>query len=72
MVTTRDYHNKWSQEEDKYHTVTHMWNLKYGTNEPIYRTETHIENWLVVAKGKGAGSQKIITKKENTDRVCKH
>ena len=30
-----------------------MWNLKYGTNEPIYKTETNskdIENRLVVAK----------------------
>ena len=29
-----------------------MWNLNYGTNEPIYKTETDIENRLVVAKGK--------------------
>ena len=31
-----------------------MWNLKYGANEPIYKTEidlTNIENRLVVAKG---------------------
>ena len=21
--------------------VTYMWNLKYGTNEPIYKTETN-------------------------------
>ena len=21
--------------------ITYMWNLKYGTNEPIYKTETH-------------------------------
>ena len=35
-----------------------MWNLKYGTNEPIYKTETDsdIENRLVVAKGEGGGS----------------
>ena len=27
--------------KDKYHTIiTYMWNLKYGTNEPIYKTET--------------------------------
>ena len=34
-----------------------MWNLKYDTNEPIYKTETDsdIENRLVVAKGKGVG-----------------
>ena len=28
-----------------------MWNLKYGTNEGIYKTD--IENRLVVAKGVG-------------------
>ena len=21
--------------------ITYMWNLKYATNEPIYKTETH-------------------------------
>ena len=32
-----------------------MWNLKYGTNEPLYKTETDsdIEIRLVVAKGLG-------------------
>ena len=28
------------KEKDKYHMISHMWNLKYGTNEPTYRTET--------------------------------
>ena len=31
-----------------------MWNLNYGTNEPIYKTETDskdIENRLVVGEG---------------------
>ena len=28
------------KEKDEYHMITHMWNLKYGTNEPIYETET--------------------------------
>ena len=27
------------KEKDKYHT-TYMWNLKYGTDELIYETET--------------------------------
>ena len=27
------------KEKDKYHII-YMWNLKYGTNEPIYKTET--------------------------------
>ena len=32
-----------------------MWNLKYATNEPIYKTKTDsdTENTLVVAKGEG-------------------
>ena len=32
-----------------------MWNLKYGTDEPICRTETDsdMESRLVVAKGEG-------------------
>ena len=35
-----------------------MWNLKYGTNKPIYTTETDldIENRLVVVKGEGGAS----------------
>ena len=37
-----------------------MWNLKCGTSEPIYRTETDSQTWrasrLVVVKGGGGGS----------------
>ena len=35
-----------------------MWNLKYGTNEPIYKTTRlkDIENRLVVTKEEGGGS----------------
>ena len=36
-----------------------MWNLKYDTNEPTYKTETesqNIENRLAVAKGAGPES----------------
>ena len=25
--------------------ITYMWNLKYGTNEPIYKTETDSQTW---------------------------
>ena len=25
--------------------ITFMWNLKYGTDEPIYRTETDSQTW---------------------------
>ena len=43
MDTTRDYHTKWSKSEREGqipHDIIYMWNLKYGTNEPIYKTET--------------------------------
>ena len=38
-----------------------MWNLKYGTNELIYETETdpQTENRSVVAKRKGIGEEWI-------------
>ena len=41
--------------------ITYMWNLKYDTNEPIYKTETDvdIENRPVVAKEKGTGGRII-------------
>ena len=28
------------KEKDKYHMIAHMWNLKFDTNEPVYKTET--------------------------------
>ena len=36
--------------------ITYMWYLKYGTNEPIYKTEKDSQTYwtdLWVAKGKG-------------------
>ena len=34
VTCSRDYHTEWSQtEKDKYHMISLMWNLKYGTNE---------------------------------------
>ena len=58
MDTTRDSHTKWSKSERERqipYDITYMWNLKYDTNEPIYKTErlTDVENSLVVAKGEG-------------------
>ena len=29
------------KENDKYHMVSHIWNLIYGTNEPFHGKETH-------------------------------
>ena len=41
MDATRDSHTKWSKSERQIpYGITYMWNLKYGTNEPIYKTET--------------------------------
>ena len=43
MDATRDYHIKWSKSETErqiLYDITYMWNLKCGTNEPIYETET--------------------------------
>ena len=40
---TRDYHTEWSQSERERQTpydITYMWNLKYDTNELIYKIET--------------------------------
>jgi len=54
MGATRDSHTKFSKSERERqmpYDITDMWNLKYGTNEPIYKTETdsqrlRIDLWL--------------------------
>ena len=41
--TTRDYHTEWSKSEKEGqmpYNITYMSNLRYGTNEPINKTET--------------------------------
>ena len=44
------------KEKDKYHVISYIWNLIYGTNEPFHRKENHgHENRLVVAKREGEG-----------------
>ena len=46
MDATGDYHTKWSKSEwEKQIYIIYMWNLKYGTNEPIYRTEIESQTW---------------------------
>ena len=43
MDGPRDYHTKWSKSERERqisYDTTYMWNLKYDTNELIYKTET--------------------------------
>ena len=29
------------KEKDKYHMISHIWNLIFGTNEPFHRKENH-------------------------------
>ena len=46
MDRTRDSHTKWSKSERErqiLHDITYIWNLIYGTNEPIYQKikQTH-------------------------------
>ena len=43
MDGPRDYHTKWSKSEKERqipYDITYMCNLKYDTNEPMYKTET--------------------------------
>ena len=43
MDGPRDYHTKWSKsdrERQMPSDITYMWNLKYDTNELIYKIET--------------------------------
>ena len=46
-----------------------MWNLKYDTNELIFKTETHIKNRLAVAK-KGKMGEGRIGSLGSTDGNC--
>ena len=42
MARPRDYHTKWSKSDrDRLipYDITYMWNLKYDTNELIYKME---------------------------------
>ena len=56
MDGPRTYHTKWDESERERkitYDITHMWNLKYDTNELNYEIETNsqTENRVVVAKG---------------------
>ena len=43
MDGPRKYHTKWNQldRERQIYDITCMWNLKYNTNESIYKTGTN-------------------------------
>ena len=33
------------KEKDKYHIISHIWNIIYGTNKPIYSKEANSWVW---------------------------
>ena len=46
MSGPKDYHTKWSKSERERqipYYITYMWNLKYDTNEHIYKTESDLK-----------------------------
>ena len=61
MEATRDSHTKWSKPEKERqtpHDITYIWNLKYGRNEPMHKTETDSGTWRTGGgRGKGGGSE---------------
>ena len=40
-------------EKDKYHMISHIWNLIYSTNEPIFRKETNSWTVLLLPRSRG-------------------
>ena len=42
------------KEKDKYHVISYIWNLIYGTNEPFHRKKLmDLDNRLAVVEGEG-------------------
>ena len=66
MDGPRGYHPKSSQEEKEILSdITCMWNLKQGTDEPIFKTETDSQRtdlWLLRGEkgGRRAGSWGLV------------
>ena len=52
----RDSHTKSERERQVPYDITYMWDLKYGTNEPIYRPEIDSQTGradLCLPRGRG-------------------
>ena len=50
------------KEKGKYHMISHTWNLKYGTNDPVQKTETdhgHGEQACVCQGGREGDGQRV-------------
>ena len=46
MDGRRDYHTKWDKSDRERqipYDVTYMCSIKYGTNEPVYKTEIDLQ-----------------------------
>ena len=65
MDGPRDYQTKWSKSDRERqipYDITYMWNLKYDTNELIYKTETdwQTQKTPMVTKGeRGWGMDRL-------------
>ena len=58
MNATRDGHTKWSKSERERlipYDITNTWKLKYGTNEPISKTERNSKTWRIECGKRGSG-----------------
>ena len=48
------------KEKNKYHMLSHIWNLKYNTNEAFHRKETHgLGEQTCGCQGEGEGSEMV-------------
>ena len=58
MERIRDYHTKQSKPERKRQIpyIISSWNLKYGTDDPIYKTETDHGQGEQTCSSQGGGS----------------
>ena len=60
-MNQRFSHSKSERERPITYDITCMWNLEYGTNEPIHKTETDSQTWktdlwlLTGSSGEGVG-----------------
>ena len=55
---SRGYNTNISAPNHRTQNITYMWNLKHGTDEPIYRTDTGSQTWradLWLLRGEGEG-----------------
>ena len=48
-------HSEKSQRKTNIQDITYMWNLKYNTNESVYKTEANVHRKQVYGNWKGEG-----------------